>query len=184
MDKDVKRFLSKVEIDEKTGCWNWKAGVEGNGYGTFWWRGKDIKAPRFSYMHFYDRPDLQPTELVLHTCDNRLCVNPEHLYCGTHTDNRKDMYSRGRGEAQRKHMLEYHASLRRKKVDMKCPNCGSSNVRVEESGRSCFDCFHVWEKEDDGTKVQRRVPRVFCPNCNVEMDPTRRTCSECGTPLQ
>jgi hypothetical protein len=67
---------------------------------------------------------------------------------------------------------------------MKCPNCQSENIKVKGSHRECLDCFHIWEKEDDGTKVEKRAPRVFCPNCRTEMDPTRMTCSECGTYLR
>jgi hypothetical protein len=68
---------------------------------------------------------------------------------------------------------------------MKCPNCDSDDVRVEGSGRSCQNCSHIWEKEDDGkrpTVIQSR--RVFCPRGCGEMDPTRRTCSDCGAMLQ
>lgn len=88
-----KRFLSKIIINEK-GCWIWNGPVK-QGYGGFWCyingKGKDYPAHRISYILFKDAvPD---DKMVLHKneCNNKLCVNPDHLYIGTHKDNMKDL---------------------------------------------------------------------------------------------
>ncbi len=88
----MERFWSKVE--KSPDCWLWKAATA-SGYGTF--RGPDglmIGAHRMSYILAYGAiPDgLQ----VLHTCDNKLCVRPDHLFLGTHQDNMDDMLAKGR----------------------------------------------------------------------------------------
>ena len=58
------------------------------GYGNLKYRGKQWKASRVAYRETYGEFDLKL--FVLHTCDNRLCINPKHLYLGTHKENNQD----------------------------------------------------------------------------------------------
>lgn len=75
-------------------CWLWIGADDGNGYGVFNLDGKAVKAPRMSWaLTFGPIPD---GLFVLHRCDHPPCVNPQHLFLGTHTDNMKDMVSKGR----------------------------------------------------------------------------------------
>lgn len=91
-DKDLNRFLSKVR---KTNyCWEWIAGKTMDGYGEFWYQNKTCKAPRISYMQF--KGDIPDGLWVCHTCDNPGCVNPDHLFLGTHLDNEQDKKRKGR----------------------------------------------------------------------------------------
>lgn len=77
------------------GCIEWQGRKSFDGYGRVWFRGAEIGAHRVSYiMAIGEIPD---GLYVCHTCDNRLCVNPEHLWLGTHIDNMNDMRSKGRG---------------------------------------------------------------------------------------
>lgn len=88
------RFFSKVE--KKDGCWNWTATVSRNGgYGMFYLAGKMRIASRVSWeLHSGEIPN---GLCVLHRCDNPKCVNPNHLFLGTHKDNSIDMIKKGRG---------------------------------------------------------------------------------------
>jgi predicted XRE-type DNA-binding protein len=88
----VKRFLSKVKHVE-SGCHEWQAGLARGGYGKFQ-HGKTMQAHRASYQFF--KGNIPEGMCVMHKCDNRLCVNPEHLMIGTLTDNIADMDSKGR----------------------------------------------------------------------------------------
>lgn len=96
------RFWSRV--DKSGSCWIWTGGLSEDGYGLFsiWIDSKDkkIRAHRASYMlNIGDIPDGM---LVLHECDNPPCVNPNHLFLGTHKDNSDDKVAKGRqlkGEA-------------------------------------------------------------------------------------
>ena len=95
------RFWDKVfiPIDGKYTCWTWQGGVwsKKQGYGSFSpYSGKTIKAHRWSF--FWHNPQAVGWVgiHILHTCDNTLCVNPQHLYIGTNADNVRDKMSRGR----------------------------------------------------------------------------------------
>ncbi len=86
--KEEARFLAKVNkvID---GCWEWTAYKDRWGYGSVSLRNKTCKAHRVSYQHHIG--EIQEELLVLHKCDNPKCVNPAHLFTGTHQDNMDDM---------------------------------------------------------------------------------------------
>jgi hypothetical protein len=88
----IVRFWSYVEKTDN--CWFWKGFKYQDGYGGFKYEGKHIKAHRYSYLlHFGNLPS---NLLVRHSCDNKLCVNPNHLSLGSHIDNMKDMTDRNR----------------------------------------------------------------------------------------
>ena len=87
------RFWDKVKKVEN-GCWEWQNEKVG-GYGRIRIDGVKQLAHRVSWiMHFGGIPKNMH---VLHTCDNPSCVNPEHLFIGTHQDNMKDRDKKGRG---------------------------------------------------------------------------------------
>lgn len=88
------RFLNKVKVQEN-GCHEWQSTIHRDGYGKFWFDGKQIQAHRMSYSLFVG--DIPDGLFVLHKCDNRKCVNPEHLYLGTASDNCKDKVERYKG---------------------------------------------------------------------------------------
>lgn len=93
------RFLERI-VKTDAGCHEWQGQIKRDGYGRFCYQAKMISAHRAAYLLLNGAiPD---GLLVLHHCDNRKCVNPEHLYLGNHQDNAKDMVHRGRAWGRRK----------------------------------------------------------------------------------
>lgn len=93
-DNDINRFWTKVDIRAKNECWVWTANKLKFGYGRFWLNGKTVMAHRFSYT--ISHGDVAEGMNVCHRCDNPSCVNPNHLFLGTHHDNTHDMITKDR----------------------------------------------------------------------------------------
>lgn len=89
-----KRFWSKVNVRMPEECWEWQAGLV-RGYGRFRIGQIPIPAHRLSWMIL--RGPIPEGMLVLHKCDNTKCVNPSHLYLGSHADNVSDRCARYKG---------------------------------------------------------------------------------------
>ena len=91
------RFDAKVSRGD--GCWHWTACTNSSGYGQLLVRGASLGAHRVSWaLHCGEIP---PGMHVLHRCDNRACVRPDHLFLGTNLDNVKDREAKGRNRFSR-----------------------------------------------------------------------------------
>jgi hypothetical protein len=91
--------LARFELswipEPNSGCWLWLGRPRGsNGYGGFMMNERVYVAHRASWLLL--RGEIPDGKLVLHHCDNPSCVNPHHLFLGTHQDNEDDKVRKGR----------------------------------------------------------------------------------------
>lgn len=140
-DKDKLRFILKVKLS--SACWIWQGCIRPNGYGQFTIHNKHYAAHRVMYKITYG--SIQTGKIVCHSCDIRHCVNPDHLWIGTHKDNMSDCSKKGRiSTANNFHRYKTHCKHGHK--------LSGSNIRTREHKpgmftRDCIACQKRRNKE-------------------------------------
>ena len=88
------RLCDLYDVDPGSGCWIWNYTKTSHNYGVITIDGRQVAAHRFSYQWFIG--EIPSGLFVCHKCDNPLCINPSHLFLGTHVDNMQDASRKGR----------------------------------------------------------------------------------------
>jgi HNH endonuclease len=145
--------------DQPNACWEWRGGFQRGGYGACRVDGRTRGAHRVSY-ECANGVVLRRDEFVCHRCDNPKCINPCHLFVGTHTDNMADMVRKGRqciGEARSRSMRGINPGEAR-------PNAKLTAAKVQELRRLRLD---GWEYQQLADRYGVSVSAVFLANAKV-----------------
>lgn len=138
------RLNYRVELSED-GCWIWTGAVTTDGYGNIG-HPPHVELPTSTHrlawtLAYGPIPD---GAYVLHRCDVRRCVNPEHLFLGSHADNMRDMAEKGRGFSPRRllthckhgHEFTEQNTYRRSNGARTCRTCHRDHARAARAARS------------------------------------------------
>ncbi len=165
LDRFKIRFKKKFAIGPRDECWPWIAGCGANGYGEIGIGGRKegkIAAHRAAWLLAYG--PFPKTMHVLHKCDNHRCVNPDHLFLGTHQDNMADMLKKGRerrglGWSARTHCSRGH------------PYDATNTYRLPgKTTRICKICHRQSERKCRAKKTQS-VPAFAPIESNTSTEP-------------
>jgi hypothetical protein len=131
------RLLAMCTYEADGGCWPWTGCKTHNGYGQGTFAQKRYVAHRASYEEFVGK--IPAGIFVLHRCDNRACIRPDHLFLGTAADNTADMMAKGRHVAPKKdYCIRKHPM---------------SDSYVSPKGkRNCRECQRMRELKHRGSK--------------------------------
>lgn len=139
--KQLERFWAKVNKTDS--CWLWTANTSPQGYGSWGCNKRSLRAHRVAY-YLHNGP-IAAGLSVCHRCDTPACVNPAHLFLGTHTDNMRDSLKKGRHIASRErtrktHCLKGHAftpenTMRATKGGKACRTCHNERKRLAKAAK-------------------------------------------------
>ena len=130
-DERLKSFLERTKVDKTTGCRLWTGAKDSGGYGQFRenpLNTSNSKVHRAAYRHYIG--PIPAGQLVLHTCGNRHCVEPQHLTLGTFDDvhaNRKHVRHITKQQAEQMAHLRETQCTSYKELARQF-NCGASTV--------------------------------------------------------
>ena len=128
------KLLNKMIVNPQTQCWEWQAATNNIGYGFIRADGKMRTAHRVSYeQHIGPIP---AGKIICHSCDNKKCINPDHLWAGTVMENMRDMINKGRANKRTK-----GDGFRLPRTS--CEHCNNNDIPINIYARNHGDkCKH------------------------------------------
>jgi hypothetical protein len=129
------------KVNKTDTCWLWLSTTNQYGYGIFLVNKKSLRAHRYAYQ--LTKGEIPANMVILHTCDNPVCVNPSHLKLGTKDDNNKDSKNKmrnafgeknGHAKLTMQQTIEIRASTEKQSVLVAKYNVNQSTISRIKSG--------------------------------------------------
>ena len=144
--------MCSIPITE-SGCWIWVGGSTSAGYGIIYYNKKWLYAHRASW-EVHNHRKIPPRKMILHKCDIPSCVNPDHLYLGTHTDNVRDMVNRKRypdrsGENQIGRRVLTWKQVREIRLSKESARAMARKYKVVERSIHSIRSFGSWKNDPE-----------------------------------
>jgi len=144
-------FLRKIKVNPETLCWEWQSQKNRNGYGRIKFEGKNIGAHRYSYKYYIG--EIPDDLMVLHDCDNKVCVSPFHIHKGDGILNHKEARDRGLRSSGD------HPSQKTYKDGCRCEECKAIKSAAASESRAKHKDKHI-EKNREWNRNYMRDKRA------------------------
>lgn len=150
-ERSRKTFNKNYKINKKTGCWDWIGQIGWHGYAIQ----SGFRAHRLSWILY--KGLIPKGLLVCHKCDNRSCVNPKHLWTGTHKQNMKDCSRKGRISligVEKASRLNVGRKLSKRECEIRSKNTKAwmNSPRSKEARIKSA----IWRKSKECSKIRRK----------------------------
>lgn len=149
----LERIMSRRHFAE-SGCHEYTGYIHPLGYGELIFKGKMWKVHRLVWVALKGPIPSWPRAVVLHSCDNRKCINPDHLSLGTQQENIRDCVTKGRQASARKtHCSRGHAYAEHGQYysSVKCIQQANPWRRCRECNRTRYQRSQSTGKSADAT---------------------------------
>lgn len=139
------RFLEACIPEPNSGCWLWLLSLRNDGYGAFAVRrNKSRPAHQISFELFkggLPRKSSPFAWVIMHTCDNKVCVNPDHLKLATQQENIRDSMRKGRSR------MGTHFAVRTHCINGHPFDVANEFRRSDGGGRGCRECSRLRQEQ-------------------------------------
>lgn len=154
----TKKFMTSRVRVVASGCWEWSHSLMSNGYPAVWHKGVVTGGHRVAFELWVGPvPD---GKMVCHKCDNKKCINPEHLFCGTGSDNQQDSVSKGRHKNQVYHGEDHPNSKLSSGDVLRIRRSTASHRKLAKQFGVCKTTISKIKNNTSYAKLDQRTTRV------------------------